>query len=58
MEERRIADYFVVAGLPEDPEPFDDTTLSEGGNLKVKSLLIGQEKAESLLFFDQLFDSF
>lgn len=36
MEERRIADYFVVAGLPEDPEPFDDTTLSEGGNLKVK----------------------
>ncbi|XP_050303114.1 DENN domain-containing protein Crag isoform X2 [Anthonomus grandis grandis] len=34
MEERRIADYFVVAGLPDDPEPLDDTTLSEGGNLK------------------------
>ncbi|KAL1505338.1 hypothetical protein ABEB36_004927 [Hypothenemus hampei] len=34
MDDRRIADYFVVAGLPEDPEPFDDTTLSEGGNLK------------------------
>ncbi|XP_066252860.1 DENN domain-containing protein Crag isoform X1 [Euwallacea similis] len=34
MDERRIADYFVVAGLPEDPETFDDTTLSEGGNLK------------------------
>ncbi|CAH1134526.1 unnamed protein product [Ceutorhynchus assimilis] len=34
MEDRRIADYFVVAGLPEDPEPLDDTTLSEGGNLK------------------------
>lgn len=34
MDERRIADYFVVAGLPEGPEPLDDTTLSEGGNLK------------------------
>ena len=36
MDERRIADYFVVAGLPEDPEPLDDNMLSEGGNLKVK----------------------
>ncbi|ERL87686.1 hypothetical protein D910_05076 [Dendroctonus ponderosae] len=34
MDERRIADYFVVAGLPEEPEPLDHTTLSEGGNLK------------------------
>lgn len=34
MDERRIADYFVVAGLPDNPEPLDDTTLSEGGNLK------------------------
>ncbi|XP_060525748.1 DENN domain-containing protein Crag isoform X2 [Cylas formicarius] len=34
MDERRIADYFIIAGLPEDPEPLDDTTLSEGGNLK------------------------
>ncbi|XP_076260425.1 DENN domain-containing protein Crag isoform X2 [Rhynchophorus ferrugineus] len=34
MDERRLADYFVVAGLPEDPELLDDTTLSEGGNLK------------------------
>ncbi|KAJ8979142.1 hypothetical protein NQ317_016762 [Molorchus minor] len=34
MDDRRVADYFVVAGLPEIPEPLDDTTLSEGGNLK------------------------
>lgn len=34
MDDRRIADYFVVAGLPEDPEPLDDSTLSEGGSLK------------------------
>ncbi|KAJ3666052.1 hypothetical protein Zmor_001507 [Zophobas morio] len=34
MDERRVADYFVVAGLPDDPEPLDETTLSEGGNLK------------------------
>ncbi|KAJ8974256.1 hypothetical protein NQ317_008263 [Molorchus minor] len=34
MDDRRVADYFVVAGLPEIPEPLDDATLSEGGNLK------------------------
>nr|CAH7749959.1 unnamed protein product [Callosobruchus chinensis] len=34
MDERRVADYFVVAGLPNDPEPLDEMTLSEGGNLK------------------------
>jgi hypothetical protein len=34
MDERRVADYFVVAGLPDDPEALDETTLSEGGNLK------------------------
>ncbi|XP_064212569.1 DENN domain-containing protein Crag isoform X3 [Tribolium castaneum] len=34
MDEKRVADYFVVAGLPDDPEPLDETTLSEGGNLK------------------------
>ncbi|CAH1118858.1 unnamed protein product [Phaedon cochleariae] len=34
MDERRVADYFVVAGLPDDPELIDETTLSEGGNLK------------------------
>lgn len=34
MEDRRIADYFVVAGLPDDPEPLDDNTLSESGNFK------------------------
>ncbi|CAH0553707.1 unnamed protein product [Brassicogethes aeneus] len=34
MDERRIADYFVVAGLPDEPEPLDDNTLSEGGLLK------------------------
>lgn len=34
MDEKRVADYFIVAGLPQQPEALDDTTLSEGGNLK------------------------
>lgn len=31
MDERRVADYFVVAGLPEIPELLDD---SDSGHLK------------------------
>lgn len=31
MDERRVADYFVVAGLPEQPEVLDD---SDSGHLK------------------------
>ncbi|XP_045511840.1 DENN domain-containing protein Crag isoform X1 [Pieris brassicae] len=31
MDERRVADYFVVAGLPEEPEVLDD---SDSGHLK------------------------
>lgn len=31
MDERRVADYFVVAGLPEIPEVLDD---SDSGHLK------------------------
>lgn len=31
MDERRVADYFVVAGLPEVPEILDD---SDSGHLK------------------------
>lgn len=34
MDERRVADYFVVAGLADDPEELDDTTLTESGHLK------------------------
>lgn len=34
MEERRIVDYFVMAGLPDNPEPLDDTALSDAGHLK------------------------
>lgn len=34
MDERRVADYFVVAGLPDDPEPLEDSSLSESGHLK------------------------
>lgn len=34
MEDRRVADYFVVAGLPDNPESLDDSTLSESGHLK------------------------
>lgn len=26
MEESQVADYFVVAGLPNQPEPMDDYT--------------------------------
>lgn len=34
MDERRVADYFVVAGLADDPEELDDTSLTESGHLK------------------------
>ncbi|XP_025833553.1 C-myc promoter-binding protein isoform X2 [Agrilus planipennis] len=34
MEERRVADYFVIAGLPQNPDPIDENTLSDAGNLK------------------------
>ncbi|KAK4881396.1 hypothetical protein RN001_004715 [Aquatica leii] len=34
MDDRRVADYFVVAGLPDDPEPLDDLALSDAGHLK------------------------
>lgn len=34
MDDRRVADYFVVAGLPDNPEALDDSTLSESGHLK------------------------
>uniref|UniRef100_T1IU82 UDENN domain-containing protein n=1 Tax=Strigamia maritima TaxID=126957 RepID=T1IU82_STRMM len=33
MEERRVADYFVVAGLPPNPEPLEDFS-SEGISVK------------------------
>lgn len=33
MDDRRVADYFVIAGLPEDPLLLDE--LSDGGHLKV-----------------------
>ncbi|KAF5279524.1 hypothetical protein FQR65_LT03346 [Abscondita terminalis] len=34
MDDRRVADYFVVAGLPDDLEPLDDLALSDAGHLK------------------------
>jgi hypothetical protein len=33
MDERRVADYFVVAGLPDHPEPLGDFS-REGTHLK------------------------
>ncbi|KAK9874779.1 hypothetical protein WA026_005585 [Henosepilachna vigintioctopunctata] len=30
MEEKRVADYFVVAGLPNEPEPLDSNFITEG----------------------------
>lgn len=35
MDERRVADYFVVAGLSDSPELLDDLNLSDVGYLKV-----------------------
>ena len=32
MEEKRVVDYFVVAGLPDKPEPLEE--LSDENNLK------------------------
>lgn len=29
-----MVDYFVVAGLPGNPEPIDDSALSDAGHLK------------------------
>lgn len=34
MDERRVADYFVVAGLSESPELLDNLNLSDVGYLK------------------------
>lgn len=34
MEDKRVCDYFVVAGLPDDLEPLDDLSLSDAGLLK------------------------
>jgi hypothetical protein len=33
MDERRVADYFVVAGLPDHPEPLGDFS-RDGAHLK------------------------
>lgn len=41
MDERRVADYFVVTGLPEEPEPLDETILNDMGNLKAPITDIG-----------------
>lgn len=34
MDERRVADYFVVAGLSDTPELLDDLNFSDYGHLK------------------------
>ncbi|XP_013113202.2 DENN domain-containing protein Crag isoform X1 [Stomoxys calcitrans] len=34
MEERRIADYFVVAGMPEDPQLLQESNFKESGHLR------------------------
>lgn len=47
MEEKRVADYFVVAGLPPDPKPLEQETLAEcqtvrdpGGLLPITDLTV------------------
>ncbi|XP_073833925.1 DENN domain-containing protein Crag isoform X2 [Musca autumnalis] len=37
MEERRIADYFVVAGMPENPQLLQDSNFKESGHLRAAS---------------------
>ncbi|XP_065156643.1 DENN domain-containing protein Crag isoform X3 [Atheta coriaria] len=34
MDERRVADYFVVVGLSEEPDILDDTSLSDSAHFK------------------------
>lgn len=29
MDERRVADYFIIAGVPDDPEVLSDQTISD-----------------------------
>lgn len=41
MDERRVADYFVITGLPNEPEPLDESTLNDGGNIKDPIIDIG-----------------
>lgn len=41
MDERRVADYFVIAGLPNEPMHLDETTLNHVGNLKAPITDIG-----------------
>lgn len=49
MEDRRVADYFVIAGLPDDPSSLGE--LSEGGgHLKVS------KRIRILSFFTSTFD--
>jgi len=38
MEDRTVADYFVIAGLPENPERVDDETYCEGLNPNLKNI--------------------
>lgn len=37
MEERRIADYFVVAGMPDEPQLLQDSNFKESGHLRAAS---------------------
>lgn len=47
MEDRRVADYFVIAGLPDDPSSLGE--LSEGGgHLKVSIFKLNDQN--SILF--------
>lgn len=48
MDDRRVADYFVIAGLPENPELLDD---SDSGHLKGYSCKAPITDIGELLFF-------
>lgn len=39
MEEKRIADYFVVAGMPEQPQLLQENIFSESGHLRAANTI-------------------
>jgi len=39
MEEKRIADYFVVAGMPEHPQLLQENSFNDSGRLRAASTI-------------------
>ena len=39
MDEKRIADYFVVAGMPENPQLLHESSFNESGHLRAANVI-------------------